>query len=128
MYNQLLFTHCFAWHHPASVLPIEAQSSPRSIKVIFTNNKTRILPWTSKLIIFSIILFKQPFVCSEQSCNYKKVTGYSIILIPIQDIIVSFCHRLSNHELLTMKPDKLTCYCYSKRTLPESHYLETTRR
>lgn len=79
---QLLFTLFSAWHHLLSVLTIEAQSSPGSI------NKTKILPGTSKLMLFSIILFKQSSVCSEESCNHKKVTGYSIILIPIQDVIV----------------------------------------
>lgn len=79
---QLLFTLCSAWHHLFSVLTIEALSSPGSI------NKTKILPGTSKLMLFSIILFKQSSVCSEESCNSKKVTGYSIILIPIQDVIV----------------------------------------
>lgn len=73
-YTALLDTILFLY-------PLEGQSSPESSKIIVTNNGTKILPSISKLMLFSITLFKLSSVCTEESCNYKQVTKAYRLLI-----------------------------------------------
>ena len=134
----LLFIHHFPFYHPLSV-------STRSQKLTWKLKENYLSLTTGQKFYleslswwyFSLFYSKSQIFALKNLAILNTLwkvtgylyTGYWIILIPTQDIILSFYHRLWNHQLLTMKPDKLTWSDFSKQRLVLNlTCLEITRR